>query len=119
MITAEQLIAAGIPVSPGNPVAALHAEAALDWMQAHTTIEFDKADTASIEALPACAKVFVLKYAETMRIKAGVTSQSIEGLSQSFDTSGNANSLIWATANALLGDYLKSQVRVTPAKRRW
>lgn len=116
---AEELIAAGIPLSGNNAVAALHAEAALDWMKQNTTLTFDKADAESINALPASAKLFVVKFAETMRIKAGVTSQSIEGLSQSFDATQDASSLIWALANSLLQDYLKSQVHVFPARRRW
>lgn len=117
-MTAEQLNAAGIPVS-NNAVAALYAEAALDWMQEHTTVKFDKADAVSLAELPASAKVFVVKYSEIITRRAGVTSQSIEGLSQSFDASENTNSLIWGLANNLLGAYLKSQVRVTPARRRW
>lgn len=116
---AKVLIAAGIPVSEGDAVAVLRAEAALDWMQENTTLQFDKADAATITALPACAKLFVVKYGEALKRKAGVTSQSIEGMSQSFDASENAASTIWALARTLLGGYLKSQVRVTPARRRW
>lgn len=115
-MTAEELNAAGIPISGGN--AALYAEAALDWMQEHTTLEFDRSDAESLAALPACAKLFVMKFAETMRIKSGVASQSIEGLSQSFSTTDTA-ALIWQLAESLIGKYLKSQVRVTPAMGRW
>ena len=118
MISAEKLTAAGIPVS-NNATAVLYAEAALDWMQEHTTLQFDKAEAATIEALPACAKLFVVKYTEAIKKRVGVTSQSIEGMSQSFDASENSASLIWSLANTLLGAYLKSQVRVTPARRRW
>lgn len=116
---AEELIAAGIPLSNKDAVSLLRAEAALDWMKENTTLSIDKADMKTIEALPATAKLFVIKFSETMRIKAGVTSQSIEGLSQSFDATENASSLIWALAKSLLSDYLKSQVRVIPARRRW
>lgn len=119
MISAEQFTAAGIPISGNNAMAVLYAEAALDWMEEHTTLTFDKADAASIAELPASAKLFVLKYSEAICRKAGVTSQSIEGLSQSFDASENSVSTIWAHANTLLGGYLKSQVRITPARRRW
>ena len=116
---AQTLIAAGIPISAGDAVAALRAEAALEWMQEHTTLRIDKADAATIAALPACAKLFVVKYGEALKRKAGVTSQSIEGMSQSFDASEDAASTIWTLASTLLGGYLKSQVRVTPARRRW
>ena len=113
---AKTLTDAGIPVAADE---LLRAEAALDWMKEHTTLQFDKANAATIAALPATAKLFVIRFGEIMRRKAGVTSQSIEGMSQSFDTSENVVSAIWAQASTLLGGYMKSQVRVTPARRRW
>lgn len=119
MISADNLTAAGIPVASDDAIAALHAEAALDWMTENTTLQIDKADAASIAALPASAKLFVVKFSETMQRRAGVTSQSIEGLSMSFDASEDAGTSIWALARSLLRGYLKSQVRVFPAKRRW
>lgn len=119
MISAGELTAAGIPVAEGDAIAALHAEAALDWMLEHTTIQFDKADAAAIKALPACAKLFCVKYGESMQRRAGVISESIEGLSQSFDASENTAATIWTLASALLDGYIKGQVRVTPARRRW
>lgn len=115
---AKALIAAGIPIRD-DAMDVLRAEAALDWMQANTTLQFDKADAATLEALPACAKLFVVRFGEIMRRKAGVTSQSIEGMSQTFDASENSVSAIWAQASTLLSGYMKSQVRVTPAQRRW
>lgn len=118
-MNADILKAAGIPISGSDAVAVLQAEAALDWMKEHTTLQFDKAEAASIEALPASAKLFVVKYCEAIKRKAGVTSQSIEGLSMSFDASENAASLIMSLAHTLLQGYMKSQVRVIPAKRRW
>lgn len=118
MITAELLTAAGIPVS-NDALAVLRAEAALDWMKQYTTLQFDVSDAETISALPATAKLFVVKYGEVMQRKTGVTSQSIEGLSMSFDASDDGTAMIWALANTLLSGYLKSQVRVTPARRRW
>lgn len=115
---AETLKAAGIPFSGSGDVAVLQAEAALDWMQENTTLQFDKADTASLEALPACAKLFVAKYCEAISLREGVASQSIEGLSMSFDTTNKA-ALLYQIATNLLGPYLKSQVRVMQARRRW
>lgn len=115
---AKTLIAAGIPIRD-DVTEALRAEAALDWMQEHTTLRIDKADAAAIATLPATAKLFVIRFGEIMRRKAGVTSQSIEGMSQSFDASEDTAALIWAQASTLLSGYMKSQVRVTPAQRRW
>lgn len=118
-MNAAEFTAAGIPVPENDAIAALRAEAALDWMAQSTTLKIDKGDVESIKALPASAKLFVVKFSETMRLKAGVTGQSIEGMSQSFDATENTSTLIWALANSLLSKYLKSQVRVMPAKRRW
>ena len=118
MINAEKLTAAGIPVSADNATAILYAEAALDWMLANTTLTFDKDDSATIAALPACAKLFAVKYGEAVGTREGVASQSIEGLSMSFNAT-DKSSVITQLANALLGAYLKSQVRVFPARRRW
>ena len=115
-MNAEILKVADIPVT-NDAVALLQAEAALDWMLANTTLEFSK-DGESIKALPACAKLFVVKYCEVMNQREGVASQSIEGLSQSFNTTDKSKAL-WQLARSLLGDYMKSQVRVIPAKRRW
>lgn len=112
------LINAGIPISAGDPLAVLKAEAALDWMREHTTLAIDTGSAEEIAALPACAKLFVVKYAETISMKQGVASQSIEGMSQSFHD-GDRAALIVQLANTLLGPYLKSQARAFPAKRRW
>ena len=117
-MTAEELMAAGIPLTSNDAVSVLRAEAALDWMHEHTTLEFDKANMESIKALPACAKLFVEQYSDVMKRRVGVASQSIEGLSQSFSTTDKSTEL-WQIANSLLGAYLKSQVRVIPARRRW
>lgn len=118
-MNAENLISAGIPISGKDAMELLRAEAALDWMEGHTTLKFDKADAKSLEALPACAKLFVVKFAETMRLKSGVTSQSIEGMSQSFDASESTDDLIMALANSLLGNYMRPQLTIHQATRRW
>ena len=117
-MTAFDLIAAGIPLAKEDALTALRAEAALDWMNEHTTLEIDKGSADSISALPSCAKLFVVQFTELLSIKQGVASQSIEGLSMSYFES-NQNTKIWQLANTLLKGYIKSQVRVFPAKRRW
>lgn len=117
-MTVEELTAASIPLTGNDAASVLRAEAALDWMLEHTTLEFNKANMESINALPACAKLFVGQYSDIMKRRMGVTSQSIEGLSQSFSTTDKSIEIM-QIANSLLGAYLKSQVRVIPARRRW
>ncbi len=118
-MTAEEWTAAGVPVAAGDAVAALRADAALDWLAEHTTLEFDRARAQIIAELPACAKIFVLKFSELIKRKSGLASQSIEGLSQSFDAGGGVEASVWALTNALLSGYVKSQVRVFPARKKW
>ena len=93
-------------------------KAAVEWLAENTTLPVDVSKP-EITMLPARAQLFVQKYGELMQRTTGVTSQSIEGLSMSFDASGDVGTSIWAIANALLKGDLKSQVRVFPAKRRW
>ena len=119
MLTLDDYREMGILIAGDENVAPLLAEAALDWMIEHTTLALDKADTDTIKALPACAKLFVVKFSETMRRASGMISQSIEGMSMTFDASGDVNDSIMALARTLLSGYLKSQVRFFPAQRRW
>lgn len=91
---------------------------ALEWLSENTTIPVDLNDPDATMSLPARAQLFVQKFVTLMKRSPGVTSQSIEGLSQSFDA-GDVNASIWALARALLQGDLKSQVKVTPARRRW
>jgi TusA-related sulfurtransferase len=117
MISAAALISAGIPLSGTDGTDILKATAALEWIRDNTTLEVDLEDPASIEKLPATAKLFVSKYVEVLSLKEGVSSQSIEGLSMSFNTA-DKSAMLWQLASTLLGKYLR-QVRFTPAKRRW
>lgn len=117
MISAEVLVAAGIPLSGTDETDVLKATAALEWIGANTSLDVDLEDPESIKELPATAKLFVSKYVEVLSLKPGVSSQSIEGLSISYDTT-DKGALIWQLASTLLGSYLR-QVRVFPAKRRW
>lgn len=97
----------------------LMTRSALEWLSENTTIPVDLNDPDATISLPARAQLFVQKFVALMKRSPGVTSQSIEGLSQSFDAGSDVNASIWALARALLQGDLKSQVKVTPARRRW
>ena len=118
MITEKELTSAGIPVSEGDQMGAVRAIAAIEWMQQNTTLEIDLEDTTTIEALPATAKLFAGKFSELLSKQQGVASQSIGGLSLSYD-GNDMTAAIWQLAYALLPGYLRSQVQVTPARRRF
>lgn len=107
MITQKQFNEIGLNVDE------LVGNAAIEWIAAHTNI-----DTTDITKLSASAKLFITKFAEISKIRSGVSSQSIEGLSQSFSQS-NKEALIWDNAITLLGDKLKSNVKFIPAQNRW
>lgn len=87
--------------------------AGLEWLANNTTI-----DTANIEKIPSGAKLFLIKFCDIQKMQTGVASESIEGLSLSFDTS-NKSDLLWQLADQLLGSYLKGCVRFVAATRRW
>ena len=87
--------------------------AAVEWLTEHTTV-----DTSDITKLSASAKLFIKKFAELNNVQSGVSSESIQGLSQSYDTS-DKSALIWQYANELLSGYIKSSITFVPAQRRF
>ena len=96
----------------------LMVESSLQWVLDNTTLEFDITNEDEIKALPSQVKLFVLKYLEVMSISAGVSSESIEGLSQSFNT-GDKAALLWDIASSLLDKWLVSPVKFIPATTAW
>lgn len=91
----------------------LAVSSAIAWLGENTTLDIDNP-----EQLPSEARLFIVKYCELMAANGGVTSESIAGMSQSFDTKTLSQS-IWEYANALLGQHLKSQVRFKSAVKKW
>lgn len=116
-MTSEQVknLKLGIPL---NDFSLLIVESALTWVLDNTTLEFDITNDEDLENLPANVRLFAVKYHELMTASEGVTSESIEGLSQSFNTS-NKSGLIWQIAESLLAKWLKSPVSFVPAVSRW
>jgi hypothetical protein len=111
-MTAEQIASLNLGIST-DAKNVIIVNAALDWLKDNTTI-----DTTDIDNLPACAKLFLIKFAEISNIQSGVVSESIEGLSLSYGES-NRSGMIWDAANELLGAYLKSTIRFVPAQRKY
>lgn len=113
MITLEQFKELEIAVSN-----VLTGNAALEFISENTSLTVDFENIETIKALPFSAKLFISKYDEVISTSSVVASESIEGLSQSFNT-GDKSSMIWDLANSLLGGYIKSRVRFVSAKSRW
>lgn len=117
-MTGEEIRNAGIPLEGDDPEDILTVESGLEWLAANTILEIDMENMESIKALPSRAKLFLLRFLEVSSQGTGITSESIGGLSQSFDTSNQANKLN-QLAQELIWDLLKSQVKFIPGKRRW
>jgi hypothetical protein len=86
--------------------------AAIAWIEQNTTFDV------SIDPLPATVEMFIEKYGEIMGLRAGVSSESISGLSQSFN--GDSILLLKQYAQELIGyEYMKSDVQFIPSEKRW
>lgn len=116
-MTSEQLEGLNLGL-PNNAETLLMVESGLQWVLDNTTLEFDINNIEELKALPAPVRLFVIKFCEAMSISAGVASESIEGLSQSFN-SGDKSALLWEIAESLLGKWLVSPVRFVSAVSRW
>lgn len=107
MTTKEQFKSIGLDVDE------LMGNAALEWIAKNTTV-----DTSDITTLSASAKLFIKKYAEINKSRAGVSSQSIQGLSQSFN--GDIKGLLEQYAEELFGDeFTGGRVSFIAATNRW
>lgn len=96
----------------------LYYEAGLEWVEEHTTVTLNDHTLESIKALPSKVKLFLTEFAEIMQRESGIESESIHGLSQSFQEEGK-NELIMKSAKCLLSNELKSNLTVLPARKRW
>ena len=114
MLTREQAesLKLGVPLTDGN---LLKAGGAFEWIAENTTLTVDMD---ALEALPASVRLFIVRFIDIMSTRAGVQSESAEGLSQSF-SSTDKGTLIWQYAEELLGKWLKSRVRFVTAHKRW
>ena len=114
----EQVKSLNLGIDPVDARTVLIIESGLEWILNNTTLEFDITNIEEIKALPSSVKLFLIKFLDVNDISAGVASESIEGLSQSFDTS-DKSAMIWRFAEELLYPYLKSRVRFITAEKRW
>lgn len=118
MVTAEQVTFLRLGIQPIDDRLCMLVESGLLWVLKNTTLKFDINNDSDLKALPASVRLFIVKYIEIMKLRSGVTSESISNLSQSFDTT-DKNTLLWQTAEELLSDVLNSSVSFTSARKRW
>lgn len=117
-MTIEQVENLDLGITPINSRNKLIIESGLEWVKENTTLEFDINSGEGVDILPPSVKLFIVKFFDVQMLSVGVTSESIQGLSQSYDTS-DKNALIWQLAEGLLYPYLKSRIRFVTAKKRW
>lgn len=117
-MTREQAKELNLAIKLINDETCLNIESAFEWVLKHTTLKFDIKNIEELKALPAQVRLFVKKYNELMSISAGVYSESIEGLSQSFKSDGK-KAQIWDLAETYLDDWLVSPVGFVAASNRW
>ena len=112
-MTNREIINLNLGIAPIDARVEIIINSGLEWLEKNTIIDVTDTDN-----FPNSAKLFLIKFFDLNMLSAGVTSESIEGLSQSFDNT-DKSTLIWQYANELLSDYLKSQMSFVSAKRKW
>ena len=99
----------------GLDVDVLTGNAAVEWISKNTTL-----DVSDINKLSASAVLFIKKFDEINGTNSGVTSESIGGLSQSFNTSDKSALLLQFAEELFSEDELKiGKVRFVAASPRW
>lgn len=117
-MTIEQISLLKLGIEPVDDRTALMVESGLEWIKANTTLEFDANNDDDLKALPSAVRLFLVKFYDVNSLSAGIASESIGGLSQSFDSS-DKSAMLWQFAEELLHPYLKSRVSFVSAQRRW
>lgn len=109
--------AMGLPLDTSDKEVALMVDAAFAWIQENTTLEFDLDDPAL--ELPPNVKLFVVKFCDLFNQTAGVASESLGGMSQSFSNTGGTGFLLADLATQLFGTAYKGRSRFVAAVSRW
>ena len=104
----------GLPIDTSDKETAIMVDTALSWVSENTTLEIDQT-----KELPSNVKLFVIKFCDMFAQSAGVTSESLGGMSQSFSTSSGTGLLIADLASQLFGSAYKKRNRFVSAKNRW
>ena len=117
-MTKEQVEKLELGIAPIDSQSVLMVESALNWINDNTTFNVDHEDDEALGKLTANIKLFVIKYVDIMSMRPGISSESLGGMSQSFDSTTKSD-LLWQYAYELLGDSVRSQFSFTSAKSRW
>lgn len=107
----------GLPAPMDRPGGedALCIEAAVGWIEQNTSFVFVEG-----EAVPGAVKLFILKYCGLMEsgLAAGVRSESLAGMSQSFAEGAGLEAMVRELAGQLLAPWYRGAAFL-PAQGRW
>lgn len=118
MVTSDMVEVLRLGIKPVDDRLCLLVESGLLWVLKNTTLKFQIDSVKDLGNLPANVRLFIVKYIEIMKLRSGVTSESISNLSQSF-SSADISNLLWKAAEELLSDVLESRCSFVTAKKRW
>ena len=118
-MTLEQIQGLKIPLTSLTEDMCIYVESAIQWINQNTTLDYDPENLP--DDMPANVKLFIAKFCEILKNAptSGVTSESIEGLSQSFADGNDQLALIRQYANMLIGEYMLGDVIAVPYCDRW
>lgn len=103
-----------LPIDTTDAETAIMVDSAIKWVKENTTLEIDP------EAeLPSEVKLFVIKFCDLMSVTAGVSSESLGGMSQSFSLTGGTAQALSDLASQLFGSAYRGRNRFISAKSRW
>lgn len=102
-----------LPLDTNDVETRIMIDAAIQWIQANTTIEI-----AEDAELPSSAKLFTIKFCDLMS-RSGVASESLGGMSQSFSTTGGTGLFLSDLATELFGADYNGRNRFIAAEPRW
>lgn len=109
-MTQEELKRLNLPITL-NDINCLYVESGLEWIKENTTITIE-----DFGSLPSGVKLFLVKFVTVMQ-QADVVSESVSGLSQSFDLKDREIRLR-EYARSFLGSYLKPKSFFFPCTKR-
>ena len=117
-MTNQQVENLKLGIAPIDDRVVLLIESGLRWVLDNTSLKFNIENDDDLRALHPNVKLFLVHYFDIMSMRPGISSESISGLSQSFDTT-DKSILLRQYANELLGQWMKSQMTFYQAKKRW
>lgn len=100
-MTKEKIQSLNLPLTIDDETM-LYIEACIEWLNQHTSLDIE-----NMAAIPANVKLFIVKYVDIIRMSSGVSSESIEGLSQSFKDV-DLEDLIYQAAHATIDEFITS-----------